>query len=52
MAFGYVIAQISVTDPEIYALEQSCIYRGPIWNFLCLELLLFVFHIIHIFGTF
>ncbi len=26
------------TDPEIYALEQSCIYRGPIWNFLCLEL--------------
>ena len=26
------------TDPEIYALEQSCIYRGPIWSFLCLEL--------------
>lgn len=25
------------TDPEIYALEQERIFRGPIWNFLCLE---------------
>ena len=26
------------TDPEIYALEQERIFRGPIWNFLCLEI--------------
>ena len=26
-----------VSDPEIYALEQSRIFRGPVWNFLCLE---------------
>jgi phenylpropionate dioxygenase-like ring-hydroxylating dioxygenase large terminal subunit len=25
-------------DPEIYALEQARIFRGPIWNFLCLEI--------------
>src|SRR5262249_44364207 len=25
------------TDPEIYALEQQRLYRGPVWNFLCLE---------------
>jgi anthranilate 1,2-dioxygenase large subunit len=24
-------------DPEIYALEEQRIFRGPIWNFLCLE---------------
>ncbi len=24
------------TDPEIYALEQERIFRGPVWNFLCL----------------
>ena len=26
------------TDPEIYALEQQRIFRGPTWNFLCLEI--------------
>jgi anthranilate 1,2-dioxygenase large subunit len=26
------------SDPEIYALEQQRIFRGPIWNFLCLEI--------------
>jgi anthranilate 1,2-dioxygenase large subunit len=26
------------SDPEIYALEQQRIFRGPVWNFLCLEL--------------
>ena len=26
------------TDPEIYALEQEKIFRGPVWNFLSLEI--------------
>jgi phenylpropionate dioxygenase-like ring-hydroxylating dioxygenase large terminal subunit len=26
------------SDPDIYALEQERIFRGPVWNFLCLEL--------------
>lgn len=26
------------SDPEIYALEQERIFKGPVWNFLCLEL--------------
>ena len=26
------------SDPDIYALEQERIFRGPIWNFLCLEI--------------
>ena len=25
------------SDPEIYALEQARIFRGPVWSFLCLE---------------
>lgn len=25
------------TDPELYAWEQDLIFRGPTWNFLCLE---------------
>jgi phenylpropionate dioxygenase-like ring-hydroxylating dioxygenase large terminal subunit len=25
------------TDPEMYALEQQRLFRGPVWNFLCLE---------------
>ncbi len=25
-------------DPEVYALEQQRIFRGPVWNFLCLEI--------------
>ncbi|MFM1816564.1 MAG: hypothetical protein RLZ98_3259 [Pseudomonadota bacterium] len=25
------------TDPDIYAREQERIFRGPVWNFLCLE---------------
>jgi len=25
------------SDPEIYALELRRIFRGPVWNFLCLE---------------
>jgi phenylpropionate dioxygenase-like ring-hydroxylating dioxygenase large terminal subunit len=25
------------TDPNLYALEQERIFRGPTWNFLCLE---------------
>ena len=25
------------SDPEIYALEQEKIFRGPVWNFLCME---------------
>ena len=25
------------TDPAIHAREQSRIFRGPTWNFLCLE---------------
>ncbi len=25
------------SDPEIYALEQQRIFRGPVWNYLCLE---------------
>lgn len=25
------------TDPTIYAIEQERIFRGPTWNFLCLE---------------
>ncbi|NQV56627.1 MAG: Rieske 2Fe-2S domain-containing protein [Rhodospirillales bacterium] len=26
------------SDPEIYALEQKKIFRGPVWNYLCLEI--------------
>ena len=26
------------SDPELYALEQRRIFRGPVWNFLCLTL--------------
>ena len=26
------------SDPEVYALEQERIFRGPVWHFLCLEL--------------
>ncbi|MDP6872520.1 MAG: Rieske 2Fe-2S domain-containing protein [Alphaproteobacteria bacterium] len=26
------------SDPVIYALEQQRIFRGPVWNFLCLEI--------------
>ena len=26
------------SDPEIYAEEQKRLFRGPIWNFLCLEI--------------
>jgi anthranilate 1,2-dioxygenase large subunit len=26
------------SDAEIYALEQEKIFRGPIWNFLCMEI--------------
>ena len=26
------------SDPEIYAEEQKRVFRGPIWNFLCLEI--------------
>ncbi|MGH7042056.1 MAG: aromatic ring-hydroxylating oxygenase subunit alpha [Acetobacteraceae bacterium] len=26
------------SDPAIYALEQARLFRGPIWNFLCLEI--------------
>ncbi len=26
------------SDPEIYAREQARIFRGPVWNFLCLEI--------------
>jgi phenylpropionate dioxygenase-like ring-hydroxylating dioxygenase large terminal subunit len=26
------------SDPEIYAAEQRLLFRGPIWNFLCLEI--------------
>src|ERR1700691_867699 len=26
-----------MSDPEIYALEQERIFRGPVWNYLCLE---------------
>ena len=26
------------SDPEIYALEQQRLFRGPIWHFLCLEI--------------
>jgi phenylpropionate dioxygenase-like ring-hydroxylating dioxygenase large terminal subunit len=25
------------TDPDVYALEQERIFKGPTWNFLCLE---------------
>src|SRR5262245_3836130 len=25
------------SDPDIYALEQTRIFRGPVWSFLCLE---------------
>jgi len=25
------------SDPDIYALEQTRIFNGPVWNFLCLE---------------
>lgn len=25
------------SDPEIYALEQQKIFRGPVWHYLCLE---------------
>ncbi|NBT42210.1 MAG: Rieske (2Fe-2S) protein, partial [Alphaproteobacteria bacterium] len=24
-------------DPEIYKLEQEKIFKGPVWNFLCME---------------
>lgn len=26
-----------MSDPEIYQAEQKLIFRGPVWNFLCLE---------------
>ncbi len=26
------------SDPEIYAREQQRIFRGPVWNYLCLEI--------------
>jgi anthranilate 1,2-dioxygenase large subunit/terephthalate 1,2-dioxygenase oxygenase component alpha subunit len=26
------------SDPEIYAWEQDLIFRGPTWNFLCLDI--------------
>ncbi len=26
------------SDPDLYALEQRRIFRGPVWNFLCLEI--------------
>jgi len=26
-----------MSDPEIYAQEQQRIFRGPVWNYLCLE---------------
>jgi anthranilate 1,2-dioxygenase large subunit len=26
-----------LSDPEIYAQEQERIFRGPVWNYLCLE---------------
>ncbi len=26
------------SDPDIYALEQQRLFRGPIWHFLCLEI--------------
>jgi hypothetical protein len=26
------------SDPQIYAEEQKRLFRGPIWNFLCLEI--------------
>ena len=26
------------SDPAIYAEEQKRLFRGPIWNFLCLEI--------------
>ena len=26
------------SDPEIYALEQQRIFRGRVWNYLCLEI--------------
>src|SRR5579871_798222 len=26
-----------MSDPEIYAREQERIFRGPVWNYLCLE---------------
>jgi len=26
-----------MSDPEIYRLEQERIFRGPVWNYLCLE---------------
>ena len=25
------------SDPEIYALEQEKLFRGPVWNYICLE---------------
>ena len=25
------------SDPEIYAMEQQKIFRGPVWHYLCLE---------------
>ena len=27
-----------ISDPEIYALEQKRIFKGPVWNYLCLEI--------------
>jgi phenylpropionate dioxygenase-like ring-hydroxylating dioxygenase large terminal subunit len=26
-----------MSDPEVYRLEQERIFRGPVWNYLCLE---------------
>ena len=26
-----------MSDPAIYALEQERIFRGPVWNYLCLD---------------
>lgn len=26
------------SDPEIYALEQERVFRGPVWSFLCLDI--------------
>ncbi len=26
-----------LSDPAIYEQEQRCIFRGPVWNYLCLE---------------
>jgi len=26
-----------MSDPEVYQAEQKLIFRGPVWNYLCLE---------------